>query len=113
MIRPGPARESDHAVGQEHRLLDGVGDEQHGGALRRGDGGELLLQALSRHGIDGGERLVHQQHRRVVGQHARHGGALAHAARELVRILLLEALEADQIDEALRDRRALLPSARP
>jgi hypothetical protein len=84
-----------------------VGDEQHRGALVRRDDGELLLQVLARHGVDRGERLVHQQHERIVGQHARDGGALAHAAGELVRILVLEALQPDQLDEALRDRRAL------
>ena len=48
------------------------------------------------------ERLVHQQEVGVAGQGARQLDALPHAARELVRVVPLEAGEADQVEQRLR-----------
>jgi hypothetical protein len=45
--------------------------------------------------------LVHQQHARPVGQRARDRGALLHAARQLLRVVLLEARQPDLGDEAV------------
>src|SRR5262249_37862344 len=55
------------------------------------------------------EWLVHQQDLRVHDQRARKVHALLHAARQLVGIMMLEAREADHLDEM---RRALLGFAR-
>ncbi len=52
--------------------------------------------------VERGERLVHQQDLRLGGERAGDGDALAHAAGELVRIAVLEPVEADQRDELLR-----------
>ena len=52
------------------------------------------------------ERLVHEDDFGIVDQRADDVGALAHAAGELVRIAVLEAVEPDAVDEA---QRALAP----
>jgi hypothetical protein len=49
-----------------------------------------------------GERLVHQPQHRVVGEHSRERAALAHAARQLVRIAMLEPGQPDHRDELAR-----------
>ena len=117
--RPGCARHHRDAVGQEHRLVDRVRDEDDGAPLGRGtvlapDAQELVLQDQARLRVERGERLVHQQHLGLVGHQSRERDALAHAARELMRILLLGACEADEIDvvtHALRcARRSSCPS---
>src|SRR5437016_893296 len=54
-------------------------------------------------GVQRTERLVHQEHLRLDRQRARDTHALAHAARELVRIVALERAESDHADVAARD----------
>ena len=70
-------------VADPHGLLDVVGDEDD----RLADGllqaQELRLQPLADDGVDGGERLVHQQHRRIRGQRAGDAGPLALPAGQL------------------------------
>src|SRR5204862_526559 len=46
--------------------------------------------------------LIHQQDLGLRGECARHGHALAHAARKLRRVTSLEAIESDQLDEVPR-----------
>ena len=66
---------------------------------------ELELHVLAQLGVEGGQRLVEQQHRRMRDQRARDGDALLLAARELVRIALAEARE-PHIGERFGDFRA-------
>jgi hypothetical protein len=49
-----------------------------------------VLQLFARLGVQGRERLVHQQHAGLVGQAARDVDALLHAAGQLVRIVVFE-----------------------
>ena len=58
--------------------------------------------------VDGGERLVHQDHGRIVGERADQRRALAHAAGQLVRIVALEAGEPDGADQHLGMRPGLV-----
>lgn len=46
---------------------------------------QLALQEFAGLGVEGGERLVEDQHLRVVGEDARDRRALAHTTRKLVR----------------------------
>ena len=57
--------------------------------------------------VDRAERLVHQHHRRIGGERARHADALALPAREMARIAVeeLSGLEADQRQHFLDARR--------
>ena len=89
-----------HPIAEEHRLVDAVGDEEHGLSGGSAKSHQLFLQGQPRHGIDRGEGLVHQDHVGIGGPGARHGHALAHAARQLVRVALLEAGEPGQLDQA-------------
>ena len=59
---------------------------------------QLLLQNFAGLRVERGERLVHQQDRRVDGERADEADALLHAAGELIGIVLLEAGEADQVE---------------
>ena len=70
---------------------------------------QVLLELAPVLLVDGGERLVEQQHVGVDRERAGEADALAHAAGELVRILLLEAGEADLVDVVARDLLALGP----
>ena len=97
---PGPRRHHEDPVGEEHRLGDAVGDEDDGLACSRPDAQQLEVHRLARHRVERAEGLVHQQQRRVVHERAAMRDALLHAARELVRVLVLEALEADQPQSA-------------
>ena len=92
---PRPRREHDDAVGQHHRLLDVVGDEQHRPRLARQRAGQPRLHVGARDRVERGERLVEAQHRRAGQQRAQERHALAHAARQLVGPRVLEALEAE------------------
>ena len=57
--------------------------------LTRGDPDQLLLHHHSGLGIERAERLVHQQHLRLDRIGAGDGDALLHAARKLVRVIVL------------------------
>src|SRR3546814_21026916 len=95
------------------RLLDRMGDEEEGFALLRDQGQQVLLELAPGLLVDRRERLVHQQHLGVDGEGAGKADALAHAARQLVRVGLLETLEADLADVALRHRPALAAGDAP
>ena len=97
-------RHHQHAVGEEHRLGDRMGDEDHGLAPLEPDALQLEVHLLARHRVERAERLVHQQHRRVVDERAHDRHALLHAAGELPRIAVLEAAETDQREEIERHR---------
>ena len=77
---------------------------------------QLLLQDFAGLRVERGERLVHQQHRRIHRQRAHQADALLHAAGELIGIVLLEAGEPDQLEivaDPLPDlRRAATPRHR-
>ena len=112
----GPRAHHRDAVAEQDRLVDRVGDEHHGLALFRAlhELQQFLLQDFAGLRVERGERLVHQQHRRVHRERADEADALLHAAGELIGIVLLEAGEADQLEimrDALLDRRR--PMRRP
>ena len=71
--------------GHLHRLVDVVADEHDGLLQLRLELHELVLDDLAVDRVDGAERLVHQQHRRVGGERAHHADALLLAARQLLR----------------------------
>ena len=66
---------------------------------------QLVLQRGADHRVDGAERLVHQQHRRVGGQRPGHADALLLAAGQLVRVapgqLRVEADQGEQFPRAV------------
>ena len=81
-----PVGEDRDPVAHLHRLVDVVGDEHDGLAELLLQPQELVLQPHPDHRVDRAERLVHQQHRRVRRERARHADPLPLAAGELVRV---------------------------
>src|SRR5581483_11160424 len=79
----------------------------HGLARVDPDAQQLVLHDLARLRVERAERLVEQQDRWIAGERARDGDALLHAAGELTRKAILEALEADQRNEPRDDGVAL------
>ena len=66
----------------------------------------LVLHQLARLDVERRERLVHQDDVGVEHQRLRQADALAHAARELVRVAVAEAAEADALAASPRPARA-------
>ena len=101
-IAPRARPHEDDAIGEAHGLADVVRDEDDRLARGAPDALDLALQDLARLRVERGERLVHQQHGGIGRQRARDGAALAHAARELVRVAVLEAPEVHRAAAAPR-----------
>ena len=93
-MRPGRVDKQHDAVGHVDCLLDRVGDEDEGLLFDLAQPEQVLLELSPGLFVDGAERLVHQQHVGLDGQCTGEADSLAHAAGELVRILVLEAGEA-------------------
>ena len=103
----GARGHDDDAVAHVDRLVDVVGDEQHRRAARFPEAQHLVLHAHAREGVERAERLVEQQHLRVIDQRAGERDALGHAAGEMVRVGVGEGFQADEAHE-LVDLVALL-----
>ncbi len=68
---------------------------------------EQALHVVAGERVERRERLVHQQHRRIVGERPRDGDPLLHAAGQMVRIGVREFLQLDQRELCERDLLAL------
>ncbi len=75
-----------------------MGDQQHGDALGGPYPLQLVLQARAGESVERAERLVEQEDPRPVDQATGDGDPLRHAARELVRIGILETVQPHQRD---------------
>src|SRR3989442_418956 len=93
-----PGREDAHLISQGDGLLQVVGDEDHGGR----EGGPQLEQFVfhqdARLHVESAERLVHQQDLRLIDKGLGQRHPLAHAAREVVRVAVLEPRQNDTRD---------------
>ena len=110
-LHESPGVEDRDAIRHLHRLVDVVAHEQDRLAQLLLHPQELVLDHLAIDGIERGERLVHQQHRRIDRQRARDTDPLRLAAGELVRIAV------DELTRRQRQHRqellgASAPSAR-
>ena len=86
-------------VRQLQRLFLIVGDEHRGVAGAVVDLAQPFAQLLADLRVERAERLVEQQHARLDGQRPRQRHALPLAARELLRIALLEARQLHQVEQ--------------
>ena len=102
-IRRRPRRKHENAVGEMNRFLDVVRDQHDRVALLREDPQQLVAHSQAHQRVQRRERLVHIQNFRFHYECARQLGALQHAARQLVRIARLEALQADDLGVAVGD----------
>ncbi|MPM45216.1 hypothetical protein SDC9_91902 [bioreactor metagenome] len=82
-------------VGQHDRLVDVMGDEDDRAVRPPADPAELLLHDQPGLGVQGPERLVHQDQPRFVGEHPGDLDPLAHPAGQLARVLVLGVPQAD------------------
>src|SRR5262245_55025928 len=92
------------SIGQEGRLLEIVGHEEHGLGSRLPDPHQLEVHVLPGLRVEGAEGLVHEEHGRIVDERPGDGHPLLHPARELVGILLFESLELDETEEVSNPR---------
>jgi hypothetical protein len=97
-----PRGQHHHAGAEKHRLADAVGHEHDGLPGLLPDMQQLQVHFLARERVERAKRLVHQDELGIVDERARDGGALLHAAGELIRILFLAAPEPDQGKELAR-----------
>src|SRR4051794_28075961 len=97
-----PGAHQHHALAQAGRLAHVVRDEHDRQALLLPHPDELLVQHVAGDGVERGERLVHQQHRAVLGERPGQRDALPHAAGELVPPLALGAAEVHQVQQGAR-----------
>ena len=93
-----PRAHHDHAVGELHGFVDVMRHEDDRLPFRLPDPQQLAAHDQPGDGIERAERLVEEEHVGIDRERARHFHALLHAARKLLRIRVLEALEPDQLD---------------
>ena len=89
----GTRRHGADAVGQHGRLVERVGDQQHGGAGAPPQPQHLVAHQQPRLRVERAERLVEQDEARLQHQGAGDADALAHAAGKLRRIGAGEVLQ--------------------
>ena len=101
---PAALGEDGDLVAHLHGLVDVVGDQDDGLVELVLEPQELVLQPRPDDRVDGRERLVHQQHRRVGGQRPRDADPLLLAPGELVRVAVgvHVGVESDQGEQLAR-----------
>ena len=102
-----PRAQHQDAIRQVDGLFHVVRDQHDGVAFLREDAQQFVLHAQAHQRVERRERLVHVEDLGLHHQRARDLGALQHAARQLVRIVVLEALEADELGVFSRQRLAV------
>jgi hypothetical protein len=79
------AFQQDYPGSEEQRFAKVVSDEHNRLAQSARESAEFALKLRAGHGIEGAERLVHQEDRRVDSERASNANALALTAGEFVR----------------------------
>src|SRR5262249_23294972 len=104
---PGGGVEHEDAVGEDERLVDAVGDEDHRRAGPRPYREKVLLQLLARLGVERAEGLVHEDENGLAHERARDADPLLHAAGQFMRKVLGKGGKPHQLDEMAREIAAL------
>ncbi len=94
-----------HAVGQGHRLVLIVRDEQEGDAEGFLHLHQLLAQRLAERGVEGGERLVEQQDFGLVDERPRQRHPLRFAAAQPARVGVFESPQVHDLQQLLHPLR--------
>src|SRR6185295_2309418 len=89
--------ERDYLIAEQDRLLDRVRHEYDRFRHPLPDPQQIVLQRAPGLGVERAERLIHQQDLGIGGERPGDRDALLHAAREYVRIAILEPAKADQV----------------
>ena len=88
-----------------------VGDEDDRLAGLLPDPVQVVVELIARDGVEGGERLIHEQQLELLGERAGQRTALAHAARELMRPVIGEVDQPDHGEQAVDRLVALVGSS--
>lgn len=96
-----PRAHDDDPVGEVDRFGDGVGDEHDRRSGFPPDAVQFDVHLLASESVQCSERLVHEQHFRLVQQCAAQGYALLHTAGQLVGESSLEARQTGHLDELI------------
>ena len=110
LVEPAGVHDT-HPVGDRQRLLLVVGDEEGGGADVDLDPADLVAQLHPDLGVEGGQRLVEQQHGGLDRERPGQRDPLLLATGELVGVAVLLGAETDQVEHVAGPRPAL--GARP
>ncbi|MCY1440141.1 hypothetical protein D9M71_564030 [compost metagenome] len=89
------------AVGEQHGLVDVVGDHDHRVAEVGVDLHQRVLQVGAGQRVEGAERFVHQQHLGLHGQRPADADALLHAAGDLAGALVAGVGHVHQVEVVL------------
>ena len=108
-LHDAPVLHDGDAIGEPDRLVEVVGDEHDGLLQHRLQPQELVLHLTPDQRIERGERLVEKPDVRVGGERAGDADALLLSAGELVRQIVLAALEPDERGHLAGARLALFP----
>src|SRR6478735_3229580 len=95
----GPGGEQEDALAQADRLADVVGHKDDGASGFLPDALKFVVQQVAGDGVQGRERLIHQQQLAVLRERAGQGHALAHAAGQFVRAPVRGFGEVDQVQQ--------------
>jgi len=82
-----PSAQHDNAATEENRLLDCVGDEDHGDVFLEPDFLHKVLQTFPGKGVEGRQGLIHKEDLRLNRQSPGHSNPLLHAAGQLAGIV--------------------------
>src|SRR5581483_4637332 len=99
----GASRHHGDPVGEQNRLVDVVGDEEHSLPTSTPDAGELLLHNVARLRVERTKRLIHQKDTGVIHEDTGNLKSLPHAARKLIGLIVLETFKADKTDRLGND----------
>ncbi len=102
-MRPGIAREQDHAIGEADGFAHVMRDEDDRLAPLLPDPLDVAVKLLARQRVERGEWFVHQQDARIRRERPGQGDALFHPAGKLMDMRGRELLQADQLQKKLRD----------
>ena len=96
---PGALGHDDDPIAHVNRLIDVVGDKEHGGAARLPEAQHFILHPHAGKGIERAKRFIEQEDLWVIDQRARQGDALGHAAGEMVGEGISKSFQTDQAHE--------------
>ena len=95
----GTAREQDDAVTESDRLADVVGDEEDAHPGLAPDPLDFVVERVAGHGIEGAERLVHEEHVGALAERPGERDPLTHATRQLVGALVGELAQVHELEQ--------------
>jgi hypothetical protein len=95
----GPGGQQKDALAQPDRLADVVGHKDDGASGFLPDALKFVVQQVAGDGVQGRERLIHEEQLAVLRERAGQGHALPHATGQLVRAPVRRLGKVDQVQQ--------------